>query len=59
MKQWQILMDTNGHLLGGFLIRWRNNGKLKKAFIDDAKAIVDSSFSQIAKLESRKVQAAN
>ena len=59
MKQWQILMDTNGHLLGGFLVRWRNSGKLKKAFIDDAKAIVDSSFSQIAKLESRKVQTAN
>jgi len=59
VKQWQILMDTNGHLFGGFLIRWRNSGKLKKAFIDDVKAIVDSSFSQIARLESRKVQTAN
>jgi hypothetical protein len=59
VKQWQILMDTNGHLFGGFLIRWRNSGKLKKPFIDNVKALVDSSFSQIAKLESRKIQNAN
>lgn len=56
LTQWQILTDTNGHLLGGFLVLWRNEKTLKKPFINDLKKVVDSTFDQIAKLESKKIK---
>ena len=56
LTQWQILIDTNGHLFGGFLVLWRKEKTMKKPFIDDLKKIVDSTFDQIAKLESKKIK---
>jgi hypothetical protein len=54
LKQWKILMDTNGHLLGGFLVYRRKNKVVPKMFIDDVKVKVGASFDQIAKLEGLK-----
>lgn len=55
-KQWEILMDTTGHLLGGFLIRWRSLGKLGKTYIDEKKKQISFAFDQIAELESKKIK---
>lgn len=57
IHQLRILTDTNGHLFGGFLIRWRNSKVLKKAVIDDIKVKVGACFDQIALLESKKNKA--
>lgn len=56
LKQWNILTDTTGHLWGGFLIRWRNEKKLHKAYIDDKKQLIGEAFDQIAELESKKIK---
>jgi outer membrane cobalamin receptor len=60
-KQWQILLDTNatattGHLFGGFIVRWRNEKKLSRAFINGEKVLVGEAFDQIAELESKKIK---
>jgi len=56
LKQWQILTDTTGHLFGGFMIRWRNEKKLHKGFINDEKQTISDAFDQIAELESKKIK---
>jgi len=56
LKQWQILTDSTGHLLGGFMVRWKKEKKLHKAFVDDEKQIISDSFDQIAELESKKIK---
>jgi len=54
-KMWQKIIDTSGHLFGGFIKRWKNEKKLSKIFIDDAKnSIVGPAFDQVAELESKK-----
>ncbi len=52
--QWKILMDSTGHLFGGFIVRWRNEKKLGKAFVDNEKKLVSDAFDTIAELESKK-----
>ncbi|MGP8216784.1 MAG: hypothetical protein ACLQQ4_14560 [Bacteroidia bacterium] len=56
LKQWQILTDTTGHLFGGFMLRWKNEKKLSKGFINDEKNLVSNAFDQIAELESKKIK---
>lgn len=56
---WGVLINTDGHLVGGFLKRWKNEGKLSKTFIDNDKKIVSDAFDQIAGLESHKIKTAN
>ena len=56
LKQWQFMTDTSGHLWSGFLIRWRNEKKLHKAYIDDKKELIGEAFDQIAELESKKIK---
>ncbi len=54
--QYKILLDTTGHLFGGFIKRWRDEKKLGKAFVDDEKKLVSDAFDQIAELESKKIK---
>lgn len=53
-KLWDILLDKDGHLLGGFITRWEKEKKLNTTFIIDAKKLVDRAFDQISGLESKK-----
>jgi len=57
-KQWKILTDSTGPL-GGFFAYWKNKKVLKTGYINDAKSLVDSSFSQIARLEAQKTKPTN
>jgi hypothetical protein len=54
---WQKMMDTSGHLFGGFINRWKNENHLNEAFIEEAKnKIIGPAFDQIAELESKKIK---
>ncbi len=55
-KMWAKMLDTTGHLYGGFIQRWKNQGKLSAAFIENEKDLIAQSFDQIAGLESKKIK---
>jgi hypothetical protein len=55
-KMWQKMEDSTGHLYGGFIQRWKQQGKLSDAFVNDEKELVAKSFDQIAGLESKKIK---
>ena len=59
LKMWNILLDSNGHLIGGFLKRWENEKKLNAVFVQEEKKIVGEAFDQIAGLESHKIKTPN
>lgn len=50
--QWEMLKDPNRHLLGGFLKRWQDKGRLSTVFVKEAKGNVSKAFDQIIGLES-------
>lgn len=59
LQLWDKLIDTNGHLLGGFIKRWENEQKLGKTYIIEAKKLVYKAFDQIAGLESKKIKSSD
>jgi len=54
VKQWDILKNPNGHLLGSFLNNWKTSGKLSTVYIGDKKTTVTVAFDEIIKLENHK-----
>ena len=56
VKMWEKLMNENGHLLGGFLLKWEQQGKQSEVFITESKKIIGPAFDQIAQLESKKIK---
>lgn len=59
IRQWEILIDPNRNLLGGFLARWEANGKLSPVFIMEFRSIISDSFDDIIGLESGKIKPEN
>jgi hypothetical protein len=56
-RQWAILKDPEGHLLGGFMLRWKDQRKLGAAFIANARDdTVGPAFDAIIALESLKIR---
>lgn len=55
-RQWALLRDPERNLLGGFLKRWKADGKLGAAFVTEEKRIVSDAFDQIIGLESGKLK---
>ncbi|QQS35827.1 MAG: hypothetical protein IPM56_16535 [Ignavibacteriales bacterium] len=55
-KQWEILLDPEKNLLGGFLVRWQNAGSLSEMFISEMKKIVSDAFDTIIGLEGGKIK---
>jgi hypothetical protein len=55
-KQWEILIDENRSLLGGFLKRWKDEGTLSATFVIEAQLLVNDAFDTIIGLESGKVK---
>ena len=53
-RQWEIMKNPDGHLLGGFLQRWQKEKHLGAAFIDEEKKLVGDGFDEISSLESGK-----
>ena len=56
LKMWEKLLNEDGHLIGGFLVKWETQGKQSKVFITEAKQIIGQAFDQIAQLESKKIK---
>jgi hypothetical protein len=59
VRQWDLLMDTTGHLLGGFIERWKKEQKLNSAYITEKKKQVSTAFDLISGLESKKINPTN
>ncbi len=55
--QWALLRDPNRNLLGGFLKRWEEKGRLSRALVDEAKGPIGDAFDTIIQLESGKRKA--
>lgn len=53
-EQWAKIRDPDKNLLGGFLKRWKEQGRLSSAFVKEAKLQVAKAFDQIIELESGK-----
>lgn len=56
-EMWRTLKSPDRKLLGGFLLRWREKGRLSRAFITEAKALIAEAFDLIIGLESGKIPA--
>ena len=56
-RQWQILLDPDRNLLGGFLKRWKAEGSLSGPFIAEARLQISDAFDTIIGLESGKIKA--
>jgi hypothetical protein len=55
-EMWNLLNDPNGHLLGGFLVKWKKDGKESAAYVADKKQQIGESIDQIAELEIKKLK---
>jgi CRISPR/Cas system-associated protein Csx1 len=55
-KQWEILKDLDGNLMGNFMNRWQEQEKLNPTFINEFKLIVSDTFDTIIGLESQKIK---
>jgi len=55
-KMWTVLNDSTGHLFGGFITRWKKEGKLDDVFVKESQLVIGSSFDQISQLESGKIK---
>ncbi len=56
-KQWEILKQKDGELLGKFFGRWKQDTTLKKVFINEFKPIMSDAFDEIICLEANKKEA--
>jgi hypothetical protein len=54
VKQWDILLDSNRNLFGGFIRRWHEKGSLRPAYIAEKKSDIADAFDQIIELERGK-----
>ena len=59
LNMWDLLLNPEGHLLGGFIKRWQNEKKLNAVFIQEEKKLIGEAFDQIAGLESHKIKKPN
>src|SRR4051812_25110097 len=48
---WYKMKDPKANLLGGFLLRWKKEGKLTPAYIAAFRRIIGRAFDQIAEFE--------
>ncbi|WP_299877683.1 hypothetical protein [uncultured Sulfitobacter sp.] len=53
-KQWDILRNPDGNLLGGFANRWRRSGQLGPFFREEVAAQVGEAFDTIICVEVNK-----
>jgi hypothetical protein len=54
-EQWEILLNEEGNLLGGFLKRWEEEDLLSEMFVTDTQKLVSDAFDTIIGLESGKI----
>ncbi len=55
-KQWKIMLDPKGNMLGGFIEQWKEQGQLNMVFVDEMKGQISQGYDQIIELESAKIK---
>lgn len=55
-RQWELMIDPERNLLGGFLARWEEQGSFSETFIANNKGIISDAFDTIIQLESGKMK---
>ena len=55
-RQWRIIKDPEGNLLGGFFKLWEKNGTLLKGDLEANKKNTLAGFDEIIKLEATKIK---
>jgi len=55
-KQWEVMIDPDGGMIGGFIEKWKTSGRLNETFVIEAKGNVEKGFEEIIKLESAKIK---
>lgn len=58
-QMWAVMNDPQKNLLGGFLVKWKADGKCSSTYITEKKKQISFSFDQIAELESGKIKKAS
>ena len=58
-EQWEILLNEEGNLLGGFLKRWEEEDLLSEMFVTETQKLVSDAFDTIIGLESGKIDSSN
>lgn len=53
-EQWEILRNPEGHLIGGFVRTWQQQGTLSKAYVENKKKQLAQAFDYIICLEVNK-----
>lgn len=56
VKMWELLMNPEKNLFGGFMKRWESEATLSKVFVDEAKLQIEKAFDIILGLENKKVK---
>ncbi len=54
VDMWKLLSNPDGNLLGGFLTKWKTDGKLSDILVNQFKKEVGENFNKILSLENKK-----
>jgi len=54
VDMWKLLMKPDGNLLGGFLSKWKSDGKLNTVLVSQFKNEVSKNLDKIISLENKK-----
>jgi hypothetical protein len=55
-EMWTLMSNPNGHLLGGFLTKWKKDKQIDSVEIVNIDTIVARNFDRIAELEIKKLK---
>jgi hypothetical protein len=56
-KQWEILKNQEGNLMGKFFSRWKEKGVLSETYVKEFKKLISEAFDEIICLEANKESA--
>ncbi len=55
-KQWEIMINPDRNLIGGFLRIWKEDLILSPVFVSEAQGVIGEAFDTIIGLESGKIK---
>jgi len=55
-KQWEIMINPDRNLIGGFLRIWKEDLILSPVFVSEAQGVIGDAFNTIIGLESGKIK---
>lgn len=55
-KQWELMINPDRNLIGGFLRIWKEDLILSPVFVNEAQEVIGNAFDTIIGLESGKIK---